>query len=63
MVETELNGLNYLSGVFKELSDEKKDYVLDTARSLFEIQNADIHPPKDKTVSNCKNEAPALIKT
>jgi hypothetical protein len=31
--------LDYLSKVFKGLSGERKDYVLNTARSLLEIQD------------------------
>jgi len=38
MKEVESSSLKYLSGAFKGLSTDKKDIVLDAARSLLKIQ-------------------------
>jgi hypothetical protein len=56
MAETKVNSLEYLSGAFKGLSVEKKDYILNTAKSLLEIQDANIYPVNSKTVSRCERE-------
>ena len=50
MVKTEKNELEYLSGVFNGFSMERKDYVLNLARSLQEIQNY-------KIFSGCVDES------
>ena len=39
MPETNVNSLEYLSEAFKRLSADKKDYVLETARSLLKVQD------------------------
>jgi hypothetical protein len=39
--KAKLDSLEYLSGVFKELSVERKDRVLNAARSLLKIQDDD----------------------
>jgi hypothetical protein len=44
MPETELSSLEYLSRAFKGLSYEKKDNVLNTARSLLKIQDDNKYP-------------------
>ena len=48
MVGKDSNNLEYLSKVFIGLPDEKKDHILNTAKSLFEIQdiNTSKHLPK-----------------
>ena len=43
MRETESKSLEYISGVFKGLPEDEKDYLLDTARSLLQIQVGDYH--------------------
>ena len=43
MVETEFSALEYLSRTFTGLSVEKKDYVLNTAKSLIKIQDDDTY--------------------
>ena len=48
MAETKLNSLDYLSGVFRGLSTEKKDCVLNTARSLLKIQDDNNYPVNSK---------------
>jgi hypothetical protein len=55
MIETELNNLEYLSGVFKGLSTDKKDRVLNAARSLLKIQDDNNHSAaSSKTISHSK---------
>jgi hypothetical protein len=56
MKETKQNSLEYLSKVYKGLSAEKKDYVLDTARSLLRIQDGNNYPVNGKTVFQRKRE-------
>ena len=56
MMISELNALEYLSGVFKGLSVEKKDCVLDTARSLLKIQDENYHAVKNKTKIHNKRQ-------
>ena len=46
--------IEYLSKTFEGLSTERKDYVLNTARSLLEIQDNGIRPIFAK--GNLKNE-------
>ena len=41
MTELQSDSLEYLSGAFKGLSAEKKDSVLEAARSLLKIQEDD----------------------
>jgi len=51
MTETELmNSLEYLSAVFKGLSGKKKDYLLDTARALLEVQDDNSYLADCKTI-------------
>ena len=47
---TEFNSLEYLCRVFKWLSIEKKECVLNTARSLLKIQDDNHFPVKDHIV-------------
>jgi len=56
MPVTEFNSLEYLRGVFKGLSPEKKDSVLNTARSLLKIQDDNNFPVNNKACSHCKKE-------
>jgi len=56
MTETNLNSLEYLSGVFKGLSVEKKDCVLNTARSLLKIQDDNNNPVNSQTASHNKKK-------
>ena len=60
MTETVLKELEYISSVFRELSTERKDCILNTARSLIEIQNninfsvhnsAVLHSEKEKKLN------------
>ena len=39
MKDTKVNKLEYLNSAFKGLSPEKKEHVLDVARSLLEVQD------------------------
>ena len=41
MTELESKSLEYLSGAFKGLSADKKDSILEAARSLLKIQEDD----------------------
>ena len=56
MKKTEKENLEYISGVFKGLSAKRKDYILDIARSLLNVQDNNIYPFNNKTVSHCKRE-------
>jgi hypothetical protein len=53
MMETESDNLKYIGRVFMGLSSEKQDYLLDTARSLLEVQNENI-PVNSETASHGK---------
>jgi hypothetical protein len=63
MVDTELSNIKYLSKAYKGLSDEKKDYLLDTARSKLKIQDATIYPANEKTVPHYEKEESAFLET
>ena len=52
MKEMDLNSLEYISRVFKELPEEEKDYVLNTARSLLKVQGDNSYPLDDYTVTS-----------
>jgi len=52
MTKTEFFTLKYLSGVFLGLSTEKKDCVLNTARSLLKIQDDNNFPNKNNADYN-----------
>ena len=41
MMKTESANLEYIGKVFMGLSNERQDYLLDTARSLLEVQDED----------------------
>ena len=56
MRKTELNNIEYISGIFKGLSAERKDYLLDTARLLSEIQDRNLYPVKNRTVSRSRKD-------
>ena len=54
-METKPNNVKYLIKVFKGLPVEKKDYVLNTAKSLLIIQDSNTYPLfVDKPASNSK---------
>ncbi|MCL2722168.1 MAG: hypothetical protein FWD47_12640 [Treponema sp.] len=50
MTVTKSGNIEYISEVFKELSPERKDYLLDTARSLLNVQDDKI-PTISETIS------------
>ena len=56
MKETESKSIEYISGVFKGLPAEKQDYLLDTARSLLQVQIGDIYPIEGEAASPKKME-------
>lgn len=56
MTEMNLTSFKYLSGTFIGLSAEKKDCVLNTARSLLKVQDDSNYPVNHKVVSNGKKE-------
>ena len=59
MAEAEMDGLVYLSKVFKRLSNEKKDHVLSIAQSLLEIQENSIYlTGTENTSTGGKNNVP-----
>jgi hypothetical protein len=43
MSKNETPNIEYLSRAFTGLSDEKKDYVLNKARSLLEVQEGNVY--------------------
>ena len=45
MTEKEPEGLKYIRHVFEELPSERKDHVLDIARSLLAIQEDAVYHP------------------
>ena len=55
MMKTESANLEYIGGVFKGLSAERQDYLLDTARSLLEVQDDNNYLVENKAVSHGKN--------
>jgi hypothetical protein len=58
MRETKLDGLGTLSKTFRGLSVEKKERVLDSARSLLKIQDGNFFAEQaGKSVSFGKNRA------
>jgi hypothetical protein len=59
--ETEVNSLEYLSGVFKGLSPENKDCILRTARSLLKIQDYSDYFVDSQTVSDYKKKEVASL--
>ena len=61
MTGTESKNLEYISGVFKGLSVERKDYLLDTARSLLKVQYGDNYPVESKIYSHGKKTEFAVL--
>jgi len=61
MTETEFDSLEYLSWVFKGLDAEKKDCVLNAARSLLKIQGDSNYPVNNKTVSHSRKEEDTFL--
>jgi len=55
MAETESGNLEYISEVFIGLSAERKDYLLETARSLLNVQDEKI-PANSKIISQNERE-------
>ena len=51
VTETKAETIEYLSTAFKGLSIERKDYVLETARSLLEIQGDSNYPAKTENTT------------
>jgi radical SAM superfamily enzyme len=56
MAEVKSNSLEYIGRVFKGLPAEEQDYLLDTARSLLQVQVGDIYPVESEAVSKRKVE-------
>ena len=56
MMKTESENLEYIGGVFMGLSGEKQDYLLDTARSLLEVQYGENCPADNEAVSHSQRE-------
>ena len=61
MKNTEFNNAEYISGIFKGLSTERKDYLLDTARALLEIQDDKSYLVDNKAVSQTKKDDDVLV--
>jgi hypothetical protein len=55
-MRTELNSIEYIGEVFKGLSTERKEYLLDTARSLIRVQDGSVYSADSKTNSHTKKE-------
>ena len=51
MPEQDLDGLEYICGVFKELPEEGKEYVLHVSQCLLEIQENHIPSESKNTIS------------
>ena len=56
MTEMESKNLEYLSEVFKGLSAERKEHLLDVARSLLEVQDNKDCLVDNEDVSHSKGE-------
>jgi len=50
MSDTNVNSLEYLCEVYKGLSPEHQDYVLDIARSLSKVQGGKTYPDNNEIV-------------
>ena len=61
MVKTESDNLEYIGRVFMGLSTERQDYLLDTARSLLEVQGDNSYLGESKAASHGKKAEFAVL--
>ena len=59
MRDTESGNIEYIGRVFKGLSGERQDYLLDTARSLLEVQAENI--PAESESASCEKKAECAV--